>query len=139
MFGVVIIRPLQGIFTLISARKQTFSACAKRHAAVNSVMTELMNATMEEEVEEESAVMETPKPGGSSLGVVPSLTAQCCAFLRMKSFEELGRELGKEKLLMATEAAGTEASSAGKIRRRSGGGRQKSWVDVMAGRDYLGE
>ena len=103
-------------------------------------MTELMNAaTMEEEVEEESVAAETPKPGGSSLGVVPSLTAQCCAFLRMKSFEELGRELGKEKLLMATEAAGTEASSAGKIRRRSGGGRQKSWVDVMAGRDYLGE
>lgn len=135
MFGVVTIRLLQGIFTLISARKQTFSACAKRHAAVNSVMTELMNATMEEEVEEESVAVETPKPGGSSLGVVPSLTAQCCAFLRMKSFEELG----KEKLLMATEAAGTEASSAGKIRRRSGRGRQKSWVDVMAGRDYLGE
>lgn len=70
-------------------------------------------------------------------GVVTSLTAQCCAFLRMKSFEELGRELGKERM-MDCEASGTESSSAGKIRRKSGG-RQKSWVDIMAGRDYLGQ
>ena len=68
-------------------------------------------------------------------GVVPSLTAQCCAFLRMKSYAELSRELGRERLMEGE--AGTECSSAGKIRRRSGG-RQKSWVDVIAGRDYLG-
>ena len=74
--------------------------------------------------------------GGAGQGMVPSLSSQCCAFLRMKSFEELGRELGREKL-MDSEPAGTESSSAGKMRRRSGG-RLKSWVDVMAGRDYLG-
>lgn len=84
---------------------------------------------MEEEEEKED-----PMPGGSSSGAVPSLTAQCCAFLRMKSFEELGKELGKDKLKEG--GGGTEASSAGKIRRKSGG-RLKSWVDVTAGRDYL--
>ena len=96
---------------------------------------------MEEEDSEEMLEEKKPKADGEgrSFGVVSSLTAQCCAFLRMKSFEELGRELGREKLLMASEsAAGTDPSSAGKMRRRSGGGRQKSWVDVMAGRDYLG-
>jgi hypothetical protein len=94
---------------------------------------------MEEEEEDHEEVLEKPKAGSSSgsFGIVPSLTAQCCAFLRMKSFEELGRELGREKLMGGEAAAGTEASSAGKIRRKSGGGRQKSWVDVMAGRDYL--
>ena len=80
--------------------------------------------------DEEEAVKEPQTTGaeGSRAGAVPSLTAQCCAFLRMKSFEELGKEMAE---------AGTEPSSAGKMRRRSGG-RQKSWVDVMAGRDYLG-
>ena len=73
--------------------------------------------------------------GVSDSGVVPSLTAQCCAFLRMKSYAELSRELGRERLMEGE--AGVECSSAGKIRRRSGG-RQKSWVDVIAGRDYLG-
>lgn len=68
-------------------------------------------------------------------GVAHSLTAQCCAFLRMKSYAELSRELGRERMMEGE--AGTESSSAGKIRRRSGG-RPKSWVDVMAGRDYLG-
>ncbi|CAI8018881.1 Ankyrin repeat domain-containing protein 54 [Geodia barretti] len=94
---------------------------------------------MEEDDEDHEEVLEKPKAGSSSgsFGVVPSLTAQCCAFLQMKSFEELGRELGREKLMGGEAAAGTEASSAGKIRRKSGGGRQKSWVDVMAGRDYL--
>ena len=73
----------------------------------------------------------------TTTGVVTSLTAQCCAFLRTKSFEELGRELGRERI-MECEASGTATSSAGKMRRRSGG-RQRSWVDVMAGRDYLGQ
>lgn len=62
----------------------------------------------------------------------PSLTAQCCAFVRMKSYAELTREWK-----VMEDAPATESSSAGKMRRRSGG-RLKSWVDVMAGRDYLG-
>lgn len=62
----------------------------------------------------------------------PSLTAQCCAFVRMKSYAELTREWK-----VMEEAPATESSSAGKMRRRSSG-RLKSWVDVMAGRDYLG-
>ena len=83
--------------------------------------------------------MEPPKDTQLTQGIsgaVPSLTAQCCAFLNMKSYAELSRELGRERMLQGE--VGTESSSAGKIRRRSGG-RQKSWVDVMAGRDYLGK
>lgn len=54
----------------------------------------------------------------------------------MKSYKELSRELGRERLMDG--AAGTESSSAGKMRRRSGG-RQKTWMDVMTGREYLGK
>ena len=60
----------------------------------------------------------------------------CARFHIMKSFEELGRETW-ERLIIKDAEVGTETSSAGKIRRKSGG-RQRSWVDVMAGRDYLG-
>ena len=56
--------------------------------------------------------------------------------LRMKSLAELSKELGMERLMEGE--GGTDASSAGKVRRRSGG-RQRSWVDIMAGRDYLGQ
>lgn len=54
----------------------------------------------------------------------------------MKSLAELSRELGMERLMEGE--GGTESSSAGKMRRRSGG-RQKSLVYLMAGRDYLGQ
>ena len=54
----------------------------------------------------------------------------------MKSYTELSKELGRERLMDGP--AGTESSSAGKMRRRSGG-RQKTWMDVMTGREYLGE
>ena len=86
---------------------------------------------MEEGAGKEERVLEKPPQGGTGggrSGAVPSLATQC---LRVK-FGELGRE----RLLDGE--AGTEPSSAGKTRRRSGG-RQKSWVDLMAGRDYLGK
>ena len=89
-----------------------------------------------EDAEKAQPQDKTQLAGGTSSVVVTSLSSQCCAFLRMKSFEDLGRELGRERL-MDCEPAGSETSSAGKMRRRSGG-RLKSWVDVMAGRDYLG-
>ena len=39
---------------------------------------------------------------------------------------------------MADGLVGTEDSKAGKIRRRSGS-KQKTWIDAMTGKDYLGK
>ena len=56
----------------------------------------------------------------------------------MKAYKDLRIEIGERKLLQHLDAGGTQASMAGKMRirgRRSGA--QKSWVDKVAGRDYL--
>ena len=70
-------------------------------------------------------------------GPILSLSEHCRAFLEMKHYQEVCREIGSERLMAG--ATGTERvrSSAGKMRRRSSV--RKSWMDVMAGRDYIGK
>lgn len=56
----------------------------------------------------------------------------------MKAYRELSAEIGRNKLLQHSDVEGTQASQAGKIRVRGRrAGSQRSWVDTVAGRDYL--
>ena len=56
----------------------------------------------------------------------------------MKAYRELSAEIGRSRLLQHSDGGGTQASQAGKIRVRGRrAGSQRSWVDTVAGRDYL--
>ena len=57
----------------------------------------------------------------------------------MKAYRELSAEIGRSKLLLEhSDGGGTQASQVGKIRVRGRrAGSQRSWVDTVAGRDYL--
>ncbi len=58
----------------------------------------------------------------------------------MKAYKELSVEIGESKLLQSPPE-GTKPSHAGKVTTRSGRRARapKSWVDTVAGRDYLSQ
>ena len=56
----------------------------------------------------------------------------------MKAYRDLSLEIGERKLAQNLDPGGTQASMAGKMRVRGRrAGAQRSWVDKVAGRDYL--
>ena len=80
---------------------------------------------------------EATNSNSATSGPVLTLGEHCRAILGMKPYQELCREIGKDRVMAGATSTEGVRSNTGKMRRRSAA--RKSWMDVMAGRDYIGK